>query len=105
MKCPYPNCRKDYNDDSWPKVMDSWLTPTGTGSSINNRGFFNRLYIVTRKCRFCDQLFHDISVGHENFEDHTKRFEELEPTIEPLVTYPLSKTNFEAKDEIGRAHV
>lgn len=98
MRCPYPDCRKDYNDESWPKIMDSWLTPQGTGGSIAERAFHNRLYIVTRRCRFCHQLFHEIRVGHENFEDHTKRFAELEPTIEPLVTYPVSKTKFTAKN-------
>lgn len=98
MKCPYPNCRKDYNDEAWPKIMDSWISPSGTGDSISTQAFYNRLYIVTRKCRFCQQLFHEVSVGHQNFEDHTKRFAELQPTIEPLVTYPVSKTKFEAKN-------
>jgi len=98
MKCPYPSCRKDYNDESWPKVMDSWITPSGTGGSIAERTFHNRLYIVTRRCRFCQQLFHEIYVGRENFEDHTKDFEELDPTLELLVTYPVSKTKFEAKN-------
>lgn len=96
MKCPY--CRKDYNDETWQKVMDGWLSPTGTGGSIAARGFYNRLYVVTRQCKFCDQVFHTVSVGHENFKDSTKRFEELEPTLEPLVTYPVSKTKFEAKN-------
>lgn len=97
MKCPYPNCKKDYNDHSWPQAMNEWITPRGTGGSISERGFHNRLYVITRQCRFCQQLFHEVSVGHENFEDHTKGFEELEPTLEPLVTYPVAKTKFEAK--------
>jgi len=97
MKCPYPNCRKDYNDKAWPKALDSWITPEGTGGSIAERAFHNRLYVITRKCRFCQQLFHEIYAGRENFEDHTKRFAELEPTLELLVTYPVAKTKFEAK--------
>lgn len=101
MKCPYPNCRKDYNEESWPKVMDRWITPPGTGGSIAERAFHNRLYIVTRKCKFCQQLFHDIYVGRENFEDHTKMFEELDPTLESLVSYPVSKT----KDEKNLHHI
>ena len=98
MKCPYPNCRKDYNDEAWPKAMNTWVSPSGTGGSIAERAFHNRLYLITRKCRFCHQLFHDVYVGRENFEDHTKGFEELEPTLELLVTYPVSKTKFEAKN-------
>jgi hypothetical protein len=91
MKCPYPNCRKDYNDTAWPKAMENWLTPQGTGGSIAERRSYNRLYIITRKCRFCDQLFHEVYVGHENFDGSLN-------TIEPLAVYPVSKTKFEAKN-------
>lgn len=98
MKCPYPDCRKDYNDGSWPKVMDNWITPPNTGGSIADRKFHNRIYLITRQCRFCQQLFHEVYVGRENFEDHTKSFAELDPTLESLVTYPVAKTKFEAKN-------
>ena len=98
MKCPYPNCRKDYNNESWPKMMDDWISPNGTGGSISEKQFHNRLYVITRKCKFCGQLFHEIYVGHENFKDHTEGFRQIESTLEPLVTYPVSKTKFEAKN-------
>lgn len=78
--------------------MDSWILPEGYAGSIAEAALYNRLYIVTRKCRFCEQFFHEVSVGHQNFEDHTKGFAELKATIEPLVTYPVSKTKFEAKN-------
>lgn len=93
MKCPYPNCRKDYNDESWPKAMESWINPRGFGESINERKSMNRLFVTTRQCRFCHQYFHELYVGHENFRE----FDPTKPTLEPLVTYPVSKTKFEAK--------
>ncbi len=98
MRCPFPDCRKDYNDDHWPKAMEGWINPSGVGDSIKERQSLHRLFVITRRCKFCLQFFHDVYVGHENFEDHTKRFTELEPTIIPLVTYPVSKTQFEAKN-------
>jgi hypothetical protein len=98
MKCPYPDCRKDYNDENWPKAMSKWISPPDTSGSIAERQFYNRLFVVSRKCRFCGQLFHDVYVGHENFKDHTESFQEIEPTLEPLATYPISKTKFEAKN-------
>lgn len=93
MKCPYPNCRKDYNDDEWSKVTDHWINPDGAGGSIAERKFYNRLYIISRECRFCQQLFHEVYVGHENFKEYKK----IKPTLELLVTYPVAKTKFEAK--------
>jgi hypothetical protein len=96
MRCPYPNCQKDYND-SWPKLQEGWLSPGGIGWSIHEKELHHRLYVITRRCRFCGELFHDVSVGHENFEDHTKGFEKKESTLESLGQYPVSKTKFEAK--------
>jgi hypothetical protein len=95
MKCPYPECRKDYND-SWPKIMANWVIPSDA-LSIHDRGMLMRLFIVTRQCRFCGQHFHEVSVGHENF-DPTKQFAPLQTTLDPLANYPISKTKFEAKD-------
>lgn len=94
MKCPYSNCRKDYNDEAWPKLLKSWITPKGTGDSIAERKFQNRLYVITRQCRFCHQLFHEVYVGRENFDSH---FDAIEPTLELLIAYPVAKTKFEAK--------
>lgn len=95
MKCPYPDCRKDYNDDSWFRIMDQWIDPRGAQESKSEREFHNRLYVITRECRFCGQFFHEVFVGHENFdEDH----DEIDPTLEPLVTFPVAKTKFEAKN-------
>jgi len=94
MKCPYIDCRKDYNDEAWPKVNDGWINPTGFGSSINERKLDNRIYIVSRRCRFCHKLFHDLFVGNENFD---KNWNEINPTLELLVSYPVSKTKFESK--------
>lgn len=94
MKCPYPNCKKDYNDESWPRVMEEWIDPEGFGRSINERKTLNRLFVVSRKCRFCGQYFHDVYIGHENFDI---AFDEEKSTLELLVTYPIGKTQFEAK--------
>lgn len=94
MKCPYPNCRKDYNDEAWPKLLKSWIMPKGTGDSIAERKFQNRLYVITRQCRFCHQLFHEVYVGRENFDIYGN---EKEPTLESLINYPAAKTKFEAK--------
>ena len=93
MKCPYPSCRKDYNDDEWPKVTDCWIDPDEARGSMNEKKFYNRIYIISRKCRFCQQLFHEIYAGHENFKDVGK----VKPKLELLVTYPVAKTKFEAK--------
>jgi hypothetical protein len=97
MRCPYANCQKDYND-KWPKLYNDWVNPDDFGDSITERVFFNRVYITTRHCRFCNQLFHEIYVGHENFEDHTKGYAQIESTLELVGTYPVSKTRFEAKN-------
>lgn len=97
MRCPYPDCGKDYNDSQWPRIFATWLSPEGDGSIIQ-RQTLNRLYVITRRCRFCQQYFHEVYVGHENFKGPQHRFEEMEPTLEPLVSYPVSKTRFEAKE-------
>lgn len=94
MKCPYPNCRKDYNDQSWTKIMNAWVSPGDTDESYEARSFYNRLYVVTRKCRFCHQLFHEILVGHENIDKYGQA---SESTLEPLVSYPVAKMKLEAK--------
>jgi len=94
MRCPYSDCRKDYNDETWLKVVDSWINPSDFGSSINERKTQNRLYIVSRRCRFCHSLFHEVWVGHEDFKDG---WQEIDNTLELLVSYPISKTKFESK--------
>ena len=95
MKCPYPKCKRDYNDDAWPRVYDSFINPNDFGGSINDEVTLNRIYLITRKCRFCHQYFHEVYVGHKNFTN--PRYQEVEPTLEFLVSYPCSKTKFEVK--------
>ncbi len=96
MKCPYPECRKDYNDEGWPPVYHGWIDPEDWEGSINEEMTTNRVLLITRRCRFCNQLFHTLSVGHQNYiSDHG--WKRQDPTIEPLIQYPTSKTKFEAK--------
>ncbi|MFA5792207.1 MAG: hypothetical protein WC884_04225 [Candidatus Paceibacterota bacterium] len=95
MKCPYNDCRKDYNDESWPKVKDTFIDPSDFGGSINDTEKENRIYLVSRRCRFCNRLFHEIFVGHGIFD---KDIYEIKPELELLVTYPVSKTKFESKN-------
>jgi len=97
MKCPYSNCRKDYNDNDWPRALETWINPRNFGGSIADREFYNRPFLIIRKCRFCNQLFYEVYIGHENF-DKEEYFKELEPTLELLATYPVSKAKFEAKN-------
>jgi len=92
MQCPYLDCRKDYND-SWPKVFESWINPADWGGSIAESESTERIYLKSRRCRFCHRLFHEVYVGHNNYKDS---WIEVEPTLELLVTYPVAKTKFEA---------
>jgi hypothetical protein len=96
MKCPYPKCQKDYND-GWPKVYESFVNPKGFGSSIQEQTTLNRIYLITRLCRFCHQYFHEVYIGHSNY-DEKPRWQEVEPTLELLISYPCSKTRFETKE-------
>ncbi len=93
MRCPYPNCRKDYND-SWSKVYDQFIKPRDFGSSIVERTQLNRAYLITRRCRFCHQYFHEFYIGKEKISKDTfdsKKIKEL------VASYPISKTKFSAK--------
>lgn len=92
MRCPYSECHKDYNE-GWKKEYEGWIDPDSFNGSINHKTFHNRLFIITRQCRFCHNYFHEIYIGHENYDGGKK-----EPTLELLVTYPVSKTKFEAKN-------
>jgi hypothetical protein len=87
MKCPYPQCQKDYNDESWPKVFEGFINPRGFGGSINEEENHNRLYIISRQCRFCHQYFHEVYIAQEKDDKIQSEF---------LVSYPCSKTKFEA---------
>jgi hypothetical protein len=95
MKCPYADCRKDYNDVSWKRVQDSWISPSDWKGSFDERLSKERIYLISRRCQFCERLFHDVYVGHENFDEF---FHEQESTLELLVSYPLCKTKFESKN-------
>lgn len=97
MKCPYPECHKDYNDDSWNKIFEGFLNAHTSGeviaSSIAEREFFNRLFVISRRCRFCHQLFHEVYVGKEKWNGE----EIVKKDMILLVSYPVSKTKFESK--------
>jgi len=82
MKCPYPQCQKDYNDEAWPKVFETFINPIDYNGSIVEAQNLNRIYLITRRCRFCNQYFHEIYVG---------------PKFDFICSYPSSKTKFEAK--------
>lgn len=97
MKCPYPDCRKDYNDD-WEPVQNEYLNPDGFGHSQLEKEHRNRLHITTWQCRFCHQYFHSVSVGQEVFETNARGYtNKVRDDLESLVIYPVSKTKFEAK--------
>jgi len=87
MKCPYVDCQKDYNDE-WSKKFDEFINPNDFGHSQIERRKHSRVYIITRKCGFCNRYFHEIFVGHET---------ERENSLKSLISYPLSKTKFKAK--------
>jgi hypothetical protein len=93
MKCPYPDCQKDYNDKDWPKVWEDFVTPPNFCGSIAERSFYNRIYLVSRKCRFCGQFFHEVYVGKDKF-DKEEAFKCLGRDLEFLCSYPVSKTRF-----------
>ncbi len=94
MRCPYSDCRKDYNDEVWIKVVDKWINPSDFSHSLTERTNDNRIYLISRRCRFCHRLFHDVLVGHENFNTSSLS---IESTLDPLVSYPIFKTKFESK--------
>lgn len=95
MKCPYSECQKDYNDESWEKAYDGFIDPKGFVGSKNEEALLNRLYIITRKCRFCHNYFHEVFVGHQNYENEYP-YKKNQPELEFLISYPNSKTKFEA---------
>ncbi|MBY0293813.1 DUF4145 domain-containing protein [Patescibacteria group bacterium] len=99
MHCPYPTCQKDYNDNEWPKFFDDWINDTdGTYLPDNQKQTLNRIYLVSRRCHFCHQLFHEIYVGHTNPSVwRNDQWVQVNPTLELLATYPTSKTKFESK--------
>jgi len=98
MRCPYPECQKDYNE-VWPDVFDGYVNPSGYKDETDIFTL-NRVYIVTRRCRFCHQYFHEIYVGHENdttWDETAHGWVGGEPTRELVASYPASKTSFKAK--------
>ena len=109
MRCPYPECQKDYNDDAWPKYFDNYADVADhnytdgwhTRLLYEDKYFLRRIYVISRQCRFCKQLFHEIYMRHENREQYDEKKELIEgsgePTMELLASYPTSKTKFESK--------
>jgi hypothetical protein len=93
MKCPYPDCRRDYNDEDWPHWFKGFVDGQ-TGMRIGEQKSLNRVHVLSRLCRFCKRLFHEVSVGNEewNSSGHYREVGELEF----LVSYPPSKTKFES---------
>ncbi|MDB5188319.1 MAG: hypothetical protein JWO50_839 [Candidatus Kaiserbacteria bacterium] len=99
MKCPYPDCQKDYNQN-WQDFFRGWLWNQDDYPSDNERHLLKRVNLHTRRCHFCSRLFHDIYIGNENpkiFDDATKRFIQAAPDLELIASYPASKTSFKAK--------
>ena len=102
MKCPYPECRKDYND-KWSPVYKGYLSPESFRHSQAERQFINRLNITTWQCHFCQQYFHSVSVGKEVYgKDTLGHMRSISDDLESLVIYPVSKTKFEAKSVPGK---
>ncbi len=87
MKCPYPECQKDYNDEHWDKAYNGFVNPDDFGGSWKERLNLNRLFLISRHCRFCHQYFHEVFMGHETDGDEKLEF---------LAAYPSAKTTFEA---------
>lgn len=97
MKCPYPECRKDYNE-GWESAYDDFVSPDSFDHSSDiERGRNDRLHVITRECRFCGKYFHSVSVGREIVERNPWN-QVINTTNEliQLVTFPVSKTKFEA---------
>lgn len=94
MKCPYSDCRKDYNDSLWDNVAEDWINPNDYNASFAQRTSDDRIFLISRRCRFCQRLFHEIFIGKEKFD---KEIGWGEPILNPLISYPQSKTKFESK--------
>lgn len=97
MKCPYPDCQKDYNDSEWQAWFDDYVNRTTLGHSgedviaglsQHERETLNRAFITSKYCRFCHRLFHDFYVGNQ--VDGYKNNNEF------IASYPYSRTNFKA---------
>jgi len=98
MKCPYPACQKDYNDEDWDLVYNAYIDPDDFNYS-KDMYETNRLYVISRRCRFCLQYFHEVYVGHENrsvYDEKTKVMTKQKPTLEFMFGYPSSKNKFES---------
>lgn len=100
MKCPYPDCQKDYNIE-WSDFFSGWLWGSGGDyPSTSERHDLKRVYLHSRRCHFCHRLFHDIYVGNENpniWDETTNKSKNVKPTLELVASYPSSKTLFKAK--------
>lgn len=99
MKCPYPDCQKDYNSE-WEDFFSGWIWNDKNYPSEAERHGLKRVYLKSRQCHFCHRLFHDIYVGNENpniFDEATKQHKRVGPTLELVASYPSSKTLFKAK--------
>lgn len=99
MKCPYPSCQKDYNDAEWERDFDDYVNEV---ASHKDSLALWRVYLISRKCRFCHQLFHEVYIGHENRAQYDEQGRLIpgssEPSRELIVSYPTSKTTFKSKN-------
>ena len=98
MKCPYPDCQKDYNDSEWEKDYDGYVNDADGADMF----VLQRIYLVSRKCHFCHQLFHEVYVGHQNRRQNDENGNMIpgstNPTLELISAYPTSKTTFRSKN-------
>ena len=73
----------------------------GAQANYGAEFFLNRVFLVSRKCHFCNQLFHEIYVGHENKYEFNDEGELVpgsdDPTRELVATYPAAKASFKSK--------
>lgn len=100
MRCPYPDCQKDYNQADWEDVYRDYVNPHDYSGTPAETHRLNRVHIISRNCRFCHQYFHEIFVGHPNpksWNDTTMVWEAVPPTLELVATYPAAKTSFKSR--------
>lgn len=92
MKCPH--CGKDYNPD-WPTVKK--FVNHDEDSAIVIKSQPHQVFVESMRCRFCNNLFHDIFIGYEDWQLEQGSPWECKSIIkEPLISYPFAKTSFES---------
>ncbi len=96
MKCPYSNCRKDYNEE-WPNVFEGFINPKPFGASQVERSQ-ERPYMELRRCRFCNQLFFSLFIANEGWSGYDFQIAKKEI----IISYPAASSKFTSKKVPGQ---